>query len=41
LLDKAPISMPMLFLGAGALTFGVIGPVPDPDLIRRGGSSRI
>lgn len=31
LLDRAPISMPMLFLGAGALTFAVVEPLPDPD----------
>ncbi|WP_199439869.1 cation:proton antiporter [Umezawaea beigongshangensis] len=30
-LDRAPISMPMVFLGAGALAFTVIGPLPDPD----------
>ncbi|WP_086664397.1 cation:proton antiporter [Lentzea kentuckyensis] len=31
LLDRAPVSMPMLFLGAGALTFAVVEPLPDPD----------
>lgn len=31
LLDRAPISMPMLFLGAGALTFSVVDQLPDPD----------
>lgn len=31
LLDRTPISMPMLFLGAGALTFEVVEPLPDPD----------
>lgn len=30
-LDRAPVSMPMLFLGAGALTFAVVEPLPDPD----------
>ncbi len=36
LLDRAPISMPMLFLGAGALTFSVVEPLPDPDPNRHG-----
>ncbi|MGI5499773.1 cation:proton antiporter [Lentzea sp. CA-135723] len=31
LLDRAPVSMPMVFLGAGALTFAVVEPLPDPD----------
>lgn len=31
LLDRAPVSMPMLFLGAGALTFSAVEPLPDPD----------
>ena len=34
LLDRAPVSMPMLFLGAGALTFSVVEPLPDPDPAR-------
>ncbi|WP_198680894.1 cation:proton antiporter [Lentzea terrae] len=34
LLARAPISMPMLFLGAGALTFSVVDPLPDPDPAR-------
>ncbi|MDX8035411.1 cation:proton antiporter [Lentzea sp. BCCO 10_0856] len=34
LLDRAPVSMPMLFLGAGALTFAVVEPLPDPDPAR-------
>lgn len=34
LLDRAPISMPMLFLGAGALTFTIVDPLPDPDPAR-------
>lgn len=33
LLDRAPVSMPMLFLGAGALTFAAVEPLPDPDPI--------
>ncbi|WP_434443947.1 cation:proton antiporter [Lentzea sp. E54] len=36
LLDRAPVSMPMLFLGAGALTFSVADPLPDPDPDRHG-----
>ncbi|MEU4738874.1 cation:proton antiporter [Actinosynnema sp. NPDC023658] len=32
-LGRAPISMPMVFLGAGALAFTVIDPLPDPDPI--------
>ncbi|SDO37688.1 cation:proton antiporter [Lentzea jiangxiensis] len=31
LLDRAPVSMPMLFLGAGALTFTVVDALPSPD----------
>ncbi|HEX7306650.1 cation:proton antiporter [Lentzea sp.] len=31
LLDRVPVSMPMVFLGAGALTFSVVGDLPDPD----------
>ncbi|WP_245743771.1 cation:proton antiporter [Lentzea fradiae] len=31
LLDRAPVSMPMVFLGAGALTFAVVDDLPDPD----------
>ncbi|WNV88485.1 cation:proton antiporter [Umezawaea sp. Da 62-37] len=34
LLNKAPVSMPMVFLAAGALTFAVIDPLPDPDPVR-------
>ncbi|RDI32197.1 cation:proton antiporter [Lentzea flaviverrucosa] len=37
LLDRAPISMPMLFLGAGALTFTVADPLPDPDPVAHSG----
>ncbi|SDJ14818.1 NhaP-type Na+/H+ or K+/H+ antiporter [Lentzea albidocapillata subsp. violacea] len=37
LLDRAPISMPMLFLGAGALTFTVAGDLPDPDPVAHSG----
>ncbi len=36
LLDRAPVSMPMLFLGAGALTFSVVDQLPDPDPDRHG-----
>jgi NhaP-type Na+/H+ or K+/H+ antiporter len=36
LLGKAPVSMPMVFLGAGALAFWAIGPLPDPDPLRHG-----
>ncbi len=35
-LRKAPVSMPMVFLGAGALAFAVIGPLPDVDPLRHG-----
>ncbi|WP_329790917.1 cation:proton antiporter [Lentzea sp. DG1S-22] len=31
LLARAPVSMPMLFLGAGALTFTVVDALPSPD----------
>ncbi len=31
LLRRAPISLPMVFLAAGALTFALVGPLPDPD----------
>ncbi|WP_207312683.1 cation:proton antiporter [Lentzea alba] len=34
LLDRAPISMPMLFLSTGALTFTIMDPLPDPDPVR-------
>ena len=34
LLGRAPVSMPMVFLGLGALAFVVIEPLPDPDPIR-------
>lgn len=37
LLSKAPISMPMVFLGAGALTFTVVDPLPDPDPVAHSG----
>ncbi|HUQ57014.1 cation:proton antiporter [Lentzea sp.] len=36
LLDRVPVSMPMVFLGAGALTFSVIPQLPDPDPDRHG-----
>jgi NhaP-type Na+/H+ or K+/H+ antiporter len=38
LLDRAPVSMPMLFLGAGALTFAVVEPLPDPDPVAHSGT---
>ncbi len=31
LLRRAPISLPMVFLAAGALTFALVGPLPDPN----------
>lgn len=31
LLTRAPISMPMIFLGAGAIAFSLIDRLPDPD----------
>ncbi len=31
LLRRVPISLPMVFLAAGALTFALVGPLPDPD----------
>ena len=34
LLQRAPVSMPMVFLAAGALTFALIGPLPKPDPVR-------
>ncbi|MBB5959787.1 NhaP-type Na+/H+ or K+/H+ antiporter [Saccharothrix tamanrassetensis] len=34
ILGRAPISMPMVFLAAGAIAFTVIGPLPDPDPVR-------
>jgi NhaP-type Na+/H+ or K+/H+ antiporter len=33
LLSRAPVSMPMVFLAAGALTFTLLGSLPDPDPI--------
>ncbi|MFD9700926.1 cation:proton antiporter [Lentzea sp. NPDC059081] len=36
LLDRVPVSMPMVFLGAGALTFSVVDALPDPDPDRHG-----
>jgi sodium/hydrogen antiporter len=33
LLSRAPMSMPMVFLAAGALAFGLLGTLPDPDPI--------
>ena len=31
LVRRAPVSLPMVFLGAGALAFAAIPPLPDPD----------
>ena len=31
LLSRAPLSMPMVFLATGALAFGLLGNLPDPD----------
>jgi sodium/hydrogen antiporter len=36
LLGRAPVSMPMVFLGVGAVAFVVIEPLPDPDPVRYG-----
>jgi sodium/hydrogen antiporter len=36
LLRNVPVSMPMVFLGAGMLAFTGIGDLPDPDPIRYG-----
>jgi NhaP-type Na+/H+ or K+/H+ antiporter len=33
LLRRAPVSMPMVFLAAGVLAFGLIGALPDPNPI--------
>ncbi|MDI3331895.1 MAG: cation:proton antiporter [Micrococcus sp.] len=33
LLSRAPVSMPMVFLAAGAVTFALLGSLPDPDPI--------
>ncbi len=33
LLSRAPVSMPMVFLAAGALAFSLLGTLPDPDPI--------
>ncbi|RKT54566.1 cation:proton antiporter [Saccharothrix australiensis] len=35
-LGRAPISMPIVFLAAGAVGFAVVGALPDPDPIRHG-----
>ena len=34
LLMRAPISMPMVFFGAGVLMFSLLGDLPDPDPVR-------
>ncbi|MGJ9404103.1 cation:proton antiporter [Arthrobacter sp. KK5.5] len=31
LLNRAPVSLPMVFLGAGALVFGLVDDLPNPD----------
>ena len=36
LLRHVPVSMPMIFLGAGMLAFTVIKALPDPDLVKYG-----
>jgi sodium/hydrogen antiporter len=36
LLHRAPISMPLIFLAAGALAFGAIDQLPDVDPLRHG-----
>ncbi|WP_433272470.1 cation:proton antiporter [Actinosynnema sp. CS-041913] len=36
-LGRVPLSMPMVFLGAGALAFTLVGALPDPDPVRYGG----
>ncbi|CAL9467946.1 hypothetical protein SUDANB95_02757 [Actinosynnema sp. ALI-1.44] len=35
-LGRLPVSMPMVFLAAGAVTFAVVGSLPDPDPVRHG-----
>lgn len=36
MLRKVPVSMPMVFLGAGLLAFTAIGTLPDPDPVKYG-----
>lgn len=36
LLAKAPVSLPMVFLGAGAVAFGLAEPLPELDPVRHG-----
>ena len=36
LLIRAPVSMPMVFLGAGVVVFAVLGNLPDPDPLVHG-----
>ncbi|MDQ1623147.1 MAG: sodium/hydrogen antiporter, partial [Actinomycetota bacterium] len=36
LLRNAPLSMPMVFLGAGMLAFALIPELPDPDPVQHG-----
>jgi sodium/hydrogen antiporter len=35
-LSRAPVSMPLVVLAAGAVAFGVVGPLPDPDPVVHG-----
>lgn len=37
LLGRVPVSMPMVFLAAGFVAFGLIGGLPDPDPMANGG----
>ena len=37
LLGRLPVSMPMVFLAAGFVAFGLIGGLPDPDPMASGG----
>ncbi|GLZ43488.1 cation transporter [Actinokineospora sp. NBRC 105648] len=39
-LSRVPLSMPMVFLGAGVLFFGLVGPLPDIDPVADGGIAR-
>lgn len=37
LLRNVPVSMPLVFLGAGMAAFTLVGTLPDPDPVRYGG----
>ncbi len=39
LLGRVPVSMPMVFLGAGLLTFAVFGDLPSPDPLAHPGAT--